>query len=49
MSEPLRWGVIGAGGVATTFAADLELTDSGRVVAVCSRRIDTAAIVPRSR
>ena len=42
MSEPLRWGVIGTGGIATTFAADLELTDSGRVVAVCSRRIDTA-------
>jgi len=37
MSEPLRWGVIGAGGIAAVFAADLELTDSGRVVAVGSR------------
>jgi predicted dehydrogenase len=42
MSEPLRWGVIGTGGIAATFAADLELTDSGRVVAVGSRRMDTA-------
>jgi predicted dehydrogenase len=42
MSEPLRWGVIGTGGIATTFAADLALTDSGRVVAVGSRRTDTA-------
>jgi len=42
MSEPLRWGVIGTGGIAATFAADLELTDSGVVVAVGSRRMDAA-------
>jgi predicted dehydrogenase len=42
MSEPVRWGVIGTGGIAATFAADLELTDSGWVVAVGSRRMDTA-------
>jgi predicted dehydrogenase len=42
MSDPVRWGVIGTGGIAATFAADLELTDSGRVVAVGSRRMDTA-------
>jgi predicted dehydrogenase len=42
MSEPLRWGVIGTGGIAATFAADLELTDSGRVVAVGSRSIEKA-------
>ena len=42
MSEPLRWGVIGTGGIAATFAADLELTDSGRLVAVGSRRMETA-------
>jgi predicted dehydrogenase len=42
MSEPLRWGVIGTGGIAATFAADLELTDSGVVVAVGSRRMDSA-------
>ncbi|HZL55310.1 MAG TPA: Gfo/Idh/MocA family oxidoreductase [Solirubrobacteraceae bacterium] len=42
MSEPLRWGVIGAGGIAAVFAADLELTDSGRVVAVGSRDLARA-------
>jgi len=42
MSEPLRWGLIGTGGIAATFAADLELTDAGVVVAVGSRRIDSA-------
>jgi predicted dehydrogenase len=42
MTEPLRWGVMGTGGIAATFAADLELTDSGVVVAVGSRRMDSA-------
>lgn len=40
--EPLRWGVIGTGGIASTFAADLALTDSGRIVAVGSRRQESA-------
>jgi predicted dehydrogenase len=38
----IRWGVIGTGGIAHTFAADLEHTDSGSVVAVGSRRQETA-------
>ena len=38
----VRWGVIGTGGISPTFAADLELTDSGSVVAVGSRRVETA-------
>jgi predicted dehydrogenase len=38
----LRWGIIGTGGIAQTFALDLELTDSGRIVAVGSRAQDTA-------
>jgi predicted dehydrogenase len=42
MSEPLRWGVLGAGGIAAVFAADLALTDSGRVVAVGSRELARA-------
>ncbi len=41
MSEPLRWGLIGTGWIADRFAADLAFTDSGRVVAVGSRRIET--------
>jgi predicted dehydrogenase len=42
MTEPLRWGVIGTGGIARTFAADVALTDTGRIVAVGSRRPATA-------
>src|SRR3954454_19248528 len=42
MSEPLTWGVIGTGKIAETFAADLRLTDSGRIAAVGSRQMDSA-------
>lgn len=34
---PLRWGILGTGGIAHTFATDLRLTDSGVVAAVGSR------------
>jgi predicted dehydrogenase len=42
MTEPLGWGLIGTGGIAETFAADLTFTDSGRAVAVGSRHMDSA-------
>jgi predicted dehydrogenase len=42
MNEPLRWGLIGTGLIAGVFARDLELTDSGRVVAVGSRTLEAA-------
>ena len=42
MAEPLRWGVIGTGWIARTFADDLRLTDSGRIVAVGSRTAGAA-------
>lgn len=42
MSEPLRWGVIGTGGIAAAFTEDLALTDSGAVIAVGSRQMDSA-------
>jgi predicted dehydrogenase len=38
----IRWGIIGTGGISSTFAADLGLTDSGTVAAVGSRREGTA-------
>jgi predicted dehydrogenase len=42
MSEPLRWGVIGTGAIAAAWVEDMGMTNSGRVVAVGSRRIETA-------
>lgn len=42
MDEPLRWGVMGSGGIAAAFTADLHLTKSGRVVAVGSRHQGSA-------
>jgi predicted dehydrogenase len=35
--KPLRWGIMGTGGIAGAFAEDLKLTDSGVVAAVGSR------------
>ena len=35
--SPVRWGILGTGGIARTFAADLRLTGSGVVAAVGSR------------
>jgi predicted dehydrogenase len=42
MTEPLGWGLIGTGGIAETFAADLMFTESGRAVAVGSRQMESA-------
>ncbi|MDX6409479.1 MAG: hypothetical protein QOE13_2550 [Gaiellaceae bacterium] len=42
MTETLGWGLIGTGGIAESFAADLKFTDSGRAAAVGSRHIETA-------
>jgi predicted dehydrogenase len=41
--SPLRWGVIGTGGIASEFVADLSLTRSGDAIAVGSRSIESAA------
>jgi predicted dehydrogenase len=41
-SSPLRWGILGTGGIARSFAADLRLTDSGVVTAVGSRTRESA-------
>src|SRR6202167_2176500 len=35
--SPVRWGILGTGGIASAFATDLRLTDSGVAVAVGSR------------
>ena len=39
---PLRWGIMGTGGIAGAFAEDLKLTDSGVVAAVGSRSAGSA-------
>jgi predicted dehydrogenase len=39
---PLRWGILGTGGIAQTFAEDLQLTDSWVIGAVGSRSQDSA-------
>ncbi|WP_081655815.1 Gfo/Idh/MocA family protein [Amycolatopsis vancoresmycina] len=40
---PLRWGIMGTGGIAGAFAQDLKLTGSGVVAAVGSRAAGSAA------
>jgi predicted dehydrogenase len=41
-SPPLRWAIIGTGGIATAFADDLRLSDAGELVAVVSRTAERA-------
>jgi predicted dehydrogenase len=43
-TEPLGWGLIGTGMIATAFAKDMTLTRSGRVVAVGSRSKESAEV-----
>ncbi|WP_329068955.1 Gfo/Idh/MocA family protein [Amycolatopsis sp. NBC_01480] len=42
VEKPVRWGIMGTGGIAGSFAEDLRLTDSGTVAAVGSRSRDSA-------
>ena len=42
MSGPLRWGVVGTGAIAAAWVEDMGMTDSGTVVAVGSRKLETA-------
>jgi predicted dehydrogenase len=40
--DPLRWGILGTGGIARAFVTDLRLTDSGIAAAVGSRNQESA-------
>jgi predicted dehydrogenase len=42
MMKPLRWGVLGTGRIAHTFAEDLRFIDEGEIVAVGSRSQSSA-------
>lgn len=42
MTKPLRWGILGTGRIAHTFASDLQFSDEGIVAAVGSRSSQSA-------
>ncbi|HKE65591.1 MAG TPA: Gfo/Idh/MocA family oxidoreductase [Micromonosporaceae bacterium] len=42
MTEPIRWGVVATGGIATSFVTDLARVPDAEVVAVASRSDDSA-------
>lgn len=44
LSQPIRWGILGTGGIARTFTEDLLLLDHHVVAAVGSRAADTAGL-----
>ncbi len=44
MNEPLRWGIIGTGGIARRFATDLAQSRTGRLAGVASRSEDKARL-----
>jgi predicted dehydrogenase len=42
MKDEIRWGIVGPGKIAHSFAQDLDLVDGGRLTAVASRSLDRA-------
>ncbi|GAB1694749.1 Gfo/Idh/MocA family protein [Krasilnikovia sp. M28-CT-15] len=47
VSPTIRWGILGTGAIAATFAADLPLVPGAELAAVGSRRADTATAFAR--
>ncbi len=44
MENEIRWGIVGPGRIAHSFAKDLELVKDGRLTAVASRNLDRAKV-----
>lgn len=42
LMEPIRWGIVGPGKIARSFANDLKLVENARLVAVASRNMQRA-------
>ena len=42
-TRPVRWGILGAGGIASSLAADISRTDGHVVAAVAARDAERAA------
>ena len=42
MSKIIRWGILGAGSIAKKFATDLQHVQNAKLVAIGSRKQDTA-------
>jgi len=42
MADKIRWGIVGPGHIAHSFAKDLKLIDDGELTAVASRSLDRA-------
>ena len=42
MSRPIAWGIVGTGGIARQFAADLALLPDASLIGICSRDLEKA-------
>ena len=42
MARPFQWGIVGTGGIARHFAADLALLPDARLAGICSRDMEQA-------